>query len=127
MIDIPHVSFPPSPSFPGSDEVRLLGVRGELDIASVPELESALSWVFAPEGPPLVVLDMLAVTFLDCAIVRPLLHARSTALSRGGALSLVCGPTPVRRLLRQLNLERRLATYDTVAAALAEPTSGPER
>ncbi|WP_326689384.1 STAS domain-containing protein [Streptomyces sp. NBC_01795] len=128
MVVNPHFSFPPSPSFPASsDGVRLVGVKGELDIATVPELESALDWVFAPEGRPLVVLDMLAVTFLDCAIIRPLLHARSTALSRGGALSLVCGPTPVRRLLRQLSLERHLVNYGTMAAALAAPPHRPER
>ncbi|WP_369206311.1 STAS domain-containing protein [Streptomyces sp. PU-14G] len=93
---------------------RIVRARGELDIATLPELETDLVRAFAAPGPPRVVLDMRKVTFLDCSVVRVLMRARACALSRHGSLVLVCAHVPVGRLLRRLELEHRLPAYAAV-------------
>ncbi|NSC22559.1 STAS domain-containing protein [Streptomyces albus subsp. chlorinus] len=98
---------------------RLVRTRGELDIATLPELETSLVRALAPAGPPRLVLDMREVTFLDCFVVRVLLRARTAALSRGGWLVLVCGPVPVGTLLRRLDLAHRLPAHPTLPGAVA--------
>ena len=76
-----------------------LTVRGELDIASAPELEAALERIVA--GPHVVlVLELTGLTFLDCAGMRPIRTARRALEARGGRL-LVRHPSPiVERALR---------------------------
>jgi anti-anti-sigma factor len=83
---------------PASGAVQLT-VRGELDIASAPELEAALERIVA--GPHAVlVLDLTGLTFLDCAGMRPIRAARRALEARGGQL-LVRHPIPiVERALR---------------------------
>ncbi|MEU5837886.1 STAS domain-containing protein [Streptomyces diacarni] len=104
----------PRPDAPEPTRFRIVRARGELDIATLPELETDLVRAFGPPGPPRVVLDMRKVTFLDCSVVRVLMRARGRALSRDGSLVLVCAHVPVGRLLRQLELEHRLPAYASV-------------
>jgi anti-sigma B factor antagonist len=83
---------------PASGAVQLT-VRGELDIASAPELQTALERLLA--GPhDVLVLDLAGLSFLDCAGMRPIRTARRTLEARGGRL-LVRHPSPiVERALR---------------------------
>jgi anti-anti-sigma factor len=96
---------------PATGAVQLT-VRGELDIASAPELRAALDRIVA--GPHLVVvLDLAGLTFLDCAGMRPIRAARRALEARGGQL-LVRHPTPiVERALRLGGLG------DTLGAGIA--------
>jgi anti-anti-sigma factor len=83
---------------PASGAVQLT-VSGELDIASAPELEAALSQLVA--GPhDVLVLDLTGLSFVDCAGMRPIRAARRTLEARGGRV-VVRHPTPiVERALR---------------------------
>ena len=83
---------------PASGAVQLT-VRGELDIASAPELQVALEGILA--GPhDVLVLDLSGLLFLDCAGMRPIRAARRTLEARGGRV-LVRHPSPiVERALR---------------------------
>ncbi|MBQ0867895.1 STAS domain-containing protein [Streptomyces sp. RK75] len=103
----------PRSDTPGHARFRTVRARGELDIATLPELETDLLRALSDAEPPRVVVDMREVTFLDCSVVRVLLRARSTALSRAGWLVLVCAHVPVGRLLRRLELEHHLPRYPT--------------
>lgn len=107
----------PRPDAPASAASRLVRARGELDISTLPELETSLVRAFTAPGPPHVVLDMREVTFLDCTVVRLLLRVRNRALAREGSLALVCGQVPVGRLLGQLGLTHRLPAYASVTDA----------
>jgi anti-anti-sigma factor len=77
---------------PASGAVQLT-VRGELDIASAPELQVVLESIVA--GPHAVlVLDLTGLSFLDCAGMRPIRAARRALEARGGQL-LVRHPSPI--------------------------------
>ncbi|MBO8188790.1 anti-sigma factor antagonist [Streptomyces spirodelae] len=106
----------PRSDTPGPARFRTVRARGELDIATLHELESALVRALAETAPPRLVVDMRDVTFLDCSVIRVLLRARTTALSQEGWLVLVCEHVPVGRLLRRLELQHLLPHYPTLDA-----------
>ena len=64
----------------------VVGVAGEIDVATAPELERALAEAGAEKR---VVLDLSECQFIDSSGLRTLLGARSAAESAGGSLALV--------------------------------------
>jgi anti-anti-sigma factor len=88
-----------------------LAVRGELDIAGVDEFERSLAAVES-EQPPVLVIDLREVTFLDSSGLRTLLAAERRAKSDGRRLVLVRGPEPVHRVFEIALLDRRLTFVD---------------
>jgi anti-sigma B factor antagonist len=104
-----------------SDEVSLVEVAGELDLATAPELEAALRDALS-EHPARVVVDLAAVAFADSTCVHLLVRARNEAAERGigfrvvapegsaGAVFALCGadhllepvpPAPQPRFLNE--------------------------
>jgi len=78
---------------PGEARLRL---RGELDVASAPQLECALRnalWLA-----PLVVVDLRAVTFMGAAGVRVLVNASIRARHAGRRVVVRRGPPDVDRV-----------------------------
>ena len=70
--------------------VRILAV-GEVDIASVGELEAAVQ--AAQDGAAAtIVLDMSAVTFLDSMGIRALFEVATQSRQNGNRLSLIASP-----------------------------------
>jgi len=91
------------------DNRRQFLVRGELDLATAPELEEAL--VSAIEAGDEVVLDLRELEFMDSSGVRVLVVAHT----RGGArFSLIpAGPaSPVTKILAISGLEPELQFVD---------------
>ena len=83
---------------PASRTVELR-IRGELDIASAPELASVLDRLLAADH-RVVVLELDDLSFLDCAGMRPIRSALCTLRRRGGTL-VIRHPQPlVERALR---------------------------
>jgi anti-anti-sigma factor len=79
-------------------------VEGELDLDSAYQLKDAARALIAERGPALVV-DLSAVTFVDCAGLGALLVLQREAHTRGGHVAVTgAGPT-VSRLLRLAGLE----------------------
>jgi anti-anti-sigma factor len=85
----------------------VLSVAGELDLATARDLRRRLEQ--HRDTPTEIVVDLDAVTFIDCAGLRPLLEARATF---GDRLFLQSVPPRVSRLLTLLKLEHSLPVID---------------
>jgi len=83
----------------------VLELRGELDILAVSVLSDRLDEITGTQGADLVV-DVRAVTFIDCAGLSLLSRARFRTRQRGGRMRLagVSGGGSVARLLRMTGL-----------------------
>lgn len=79
----------------GADGAAVLVLEGELDLAATPLLRARVD-EFA--GPALV-LDFRRATFIDSAVLKELLRARSELAARDVRLVLAGVPPPIRRLL----------------------------
>jgi anti-anti-sigma factor len=73
----------------------ILVLEGELDLASTPLLRARVD---EAAGPALV-LDFRRATFIDSAVLKELLRARSDLAARDVRLVLAGVPAPIRRLL----------------------------
>lgn len=71
-------------------------VAGELDLATAPRLDRALQKAEARARR--VVLDLRALTFMDCSGVGVIAESNNRARETGGRLLLVRGPAHVDRL-----------------------------
>ena len=98
----------------GNDHAVLLTLRGELDIASSPDLEAALEQV-SGWGTELVVLDLTQLKFMDSTGHRVLVNAQQSAEDGGPRLEVITGSRQVRRLLRMTGADRCLTLIDTPA------------
>jgi stage II sporulation protein AA (anti-sigma F factor antagonist) len=76
----------------------VLCVRGEIDIASAPELEREATHLLADAHGRLV-LDLSATTFMDLAGLRVTQRLSQRASELDGRLVLVAPTAPVRRIL----------------------------
>jgi anti-anti-sigma factor len=86
---------------PASRTVELR-VRGDLDIASAPELARALDVLTGDHR--VLVLDLAELSFLDCAGMRPIRSALCALRHQGGTL-VIRHPQPlVERALRLAGL-----------------------
>ncbi|MFC9239774.1 STAS domain-containing protein [Streptomyces decoyicus] len=102
----------------------VLELRGELDILAVSVLSDRLDEITGTQGVDLVV-DVRAVTFIDCAGLSLLSRARYRTRQRGGRLRLagVSGGGSVARLLRMTGLT---GSFDVASdEAGAEDEAGP--
>ena len=88
----------------GSVEVR---VRGELDIATAPELAAELDRLLAAR-PRVLVLELGELTFLDCAGMRPVRSALRDLRCGGGTLVIRHASPLVERALRVAGLAETL-------------------
>ena len=95
----------------------VVGVIGELDIASGTQLGDHLEEVIAKDDPPRVVLDMSRLDFCDASGLSVLAAAQHAALRGNGQLRLVCPQSRFRRLLRITELTDVIPVFDTVTQA----------
>ena len=76
----------------------VLGVRGEVDLISAPELAAVLDAVI-DRGHRSVVLDLSALTFMDAAGLGVIADAVRRLRHQGGVVTIRCPSAMVRRLL----------------------------
>jgi anti-anti-sigma factor len=100
----------------------VLVLEGELDVATIAELDEALANAVANTGGTLTI-DAGRVTFLDSVALRSLLNVTAHLNDVGRAMAIVCSPGPVRRLIELTALTGHLALYDSRAAASAAARS----
>jgi anti-anti-sigma factor len=79
----------------GADGAGVLVLEGELDLAATPLLRARMDEFHGPA----LVLDFRRATFIDSAVLKELLRARSDLAARDVRLVLAGVPPPIRRLL----------------------------
>jgi anti-sigma B factor antagonist len=93
-------------------QMSVIGVSGELDLASSTALEEELARVI-DSGSELIVLDLRELEFMDSTGVSTLVKAHQRAGDAGKRFGLVRGPQQVQRLLSLTGIEDRLVFADT--------------
>ena len=85
-------------------------VRGELDLAAVPELTAALDDAIRGSRGPFVI-DLSAVDFLDSSGITCPLHARALLGRDDRPLALICPPGIARRALELTGIDELVPLY----------------
>ena len=106
-----------------NDEVRVIAVRGELDLSTAPDLEGPLDDAVA-SGDASVLIDLSDCEFIDSTgialIVRAWQHLDRTAGGEGSGRVIIYGCNDqVRRVLEITGLELSISIYGTQGEALA--------
>jgi anti-sigma B factor antagonist len=94
--------------------VTLLALRGEFDMAAASLLRERIDACTAGA----LVVDLGETTFIDSAILKELLQARTVLAARGVRLMLAAVPPPVRRLLDLTRTSELFDDAPDVATAL---------
>jgi anti-anti-sigma factor len=97
------------------DGLVQIALRGELDLSSAAKLQEELRRVEAT-SPPVLVLDLSKLVFLDSTGLRCLVTADERAREAGRRLVIVRGPDPVQRVFAITRLEERLEMVDDASA-----------
>ena len=95
-----------------------LTVRGEIDIATSPQLEFALDRAVR-ESTGAFVLDFSELEVLDSSGLSLVLRARAALARDARPLAIVCPPGPVRRVMEVAGVDDLLMLYDYHADATA--------
>jgi anti-sigma B factor antagonist len=107
-----------------SEGTFVVGLTGEVDLYTAPELKSELLRLVA-EGPNRIVVDLTGATFVDSTTLGVLLGAVKRLRLIGGELVIVCSDLNIRRILSITLLDRAFTIYDTLDDALAAPSALP--
>lgn len=100
----------------------VVAVAGELDLATAPILQERITAAQELQ-PPLLVLDLRELTFMDSTGLRIVLAADSAARREVRRLVVVRGPDSVHRVFLMALLDKRLELVDDLEAALEGSTS----
>jgi anti-sigma B factor antagonist len=103
-----------------------VAVRGEVEIATAPELTAALDDAIRRTSGPFVV-DLSTVGFLDSSGINCLMRARALLGRDDRTLMLVCPPGSTRRVLDLVGVDELVALYasrDELLRALARSAEG---
>lgn len=92
----------------------VVGVTGEIDVATAPALRDTLLGLLN-RGAPSLVLDLRGVTFVDSTGVGSLLRIHHRQALLGGAVHFVADQQSVLRVFDLMQLRRRLHVTATVA------------
>ena len=96
----------------------VVGVSGQIDIASAPKLREELLGALRLHGARLA-LDLGGVTFMDCAGINALLAARRHARLEGGWVRVARASRRARKVLTLTGLHREFALAGSETAATA--------
>lgn len=88
-----------------------IAVRGELDIATLPEFERVITRMRS-QGLQRMVIDLRGLSFLDSMSIELLLRLHGELTATGAELVVVRGPRPVNRIFEVMKLERVLVLTD---------------
>jgi anti-sigma B factor antagonist len=97
----------------------VIGVQGELDLATAPQLAVRIDRT-RQNGAPRVAVDLTTTEFCDSTGLRALLGAARELRVHGGRLAVAAAPDgPVERLFSLAGAHELLAIHGTLADALA--------
>jgi anti-sigma B factor antagonist len=97
------------------DGTTFVVLRGDLDLATAPQLRECLVKII--DEAARIVVDLEAVDFLDSAGLGILVAGLNRARTRGGELELVCTNSQVRKPLEITGLHRVFTIHDRRDAA----------
>lgn len=86
--------------------MRVLAVRGEVDLATIPRLRDALVRLVGEHGGATVAVDLDGVSVLDDSGLGVILGAAGRARAAGGDLVVVCSDPRLRARLHLTGLDR---------------------
>ncbi len=90
----------------------VLSLDGELDLASVPLLESEVENATL-DDPATIVLDLRKLEFIDSTGLRAILSLDQRSTERGQAFALVRGSQQVQRLMSMTRVDEHLRIIAT--------------
>ena len=107
-------------SGPGPEDVRVVHVRGEVDMSHEEELRSELRSAVAADQSRIVV-DLTECEFIDSTGIRALLLSREAQHSEGGSerLAVAASSEQILRILSVMGLDRVIPIRPTVEEAAA--------
>ncbi|MDE9367797.1 STAS domain-containing protein [Luteipulveratus sp. YIM 133132] len=94
----------------------VVSVRGEVDMATAPDLQQALTQVTAEPGFR-VVVDFTGTTFIDSSGIGALIGVHRSVAAGSGRLRLVVPPSPVRKVFELTRLTEVFEISDDVTTA----------
>jgi anti-sigma B factor antagonist len=97
----------------------VMALRGELDLASAPALAQELEALQAADAPPLVVLDVRDLEFIDSTGLRVILGAHTRAEENGHEFVLTHVQPQLQRLLTITQVGKHLRIVDSSDALVA--------
>jgi anti-sigma B factor antagonist len=92
----------------------VITVAGEIDVATAPQLRETLHEVIA-RGQATVVLDLLAVTFLDSTALGVLVGGLKRCRELGGELHVVVSDARIRKIFEITGLTEVFPIVDTLS------------
>lgn len=101
------------------EDVRILKLAGELDLAASPSLEEELDRALSSEA-SLVLVDLRELDFMDSTGLSVLVRAHQTAEQNGRRFVLVNGSHQVQRLLSLTGIAGRMTLVDSPDEVLRE-------
>ena len=105
--------------------VRVVAVRGELDIATSPQVRALLADLAKDEDQPLVI-DLTRCDFIDSTGLAALLHGAKPAQNGESRVAIVSPPGDVRRMLELTAIDQSIPVFgDLERAAAAVLETGP--
>lgn len=96
--------------------IPVIAVGGEIDVATAPQLRECLHRVIA-QGGSTVVIDLLAVTFLDSTALGVLVGALKRCRELGGELHVVVTDPRIMKIFEITGLTNVFPIADSLAAA----------
>jgi anti-sigma B factor antagonist len=100
------------------DGFTVLSPHGEIDFATGPRLKESITETLVA-GQVHLVVDLLAVDFLESTGLGALIGGRRRAEALNGSLRLVCGQDRLLEVFRITGLDKVFAIYGTVEDAVA--------
>jgi anti-sigma B factor antagonist len=92
-------------------------VVGELDVATAPQLQAGLEAAIG-RGNPLVVADLLDVTFIDSTALGVLISCLKQSSAVGATLNIVASAPRILKVFEITGLTDLFAIFSTVGEAL---------
>ena len=95
--------------------LSIVAVSGEIDVATAPQLQESLHALIA-QGRTTLVLDLLAVTFLDSTALGVLVGALKRCREQGGDLQLVVSDPRIVKIFEITGLTTVFPIVDSLSA-----------
>jgi anti-sigma B factor antagonist len=99
-------------------QTRVVSLRGELDVATVPQFRQALATVTDDASVNCVCVDLIEVTFIDSTGLMTLLNALRRMVRRDGRLVIACSNPTVLRLFEATRTDETFEISATLEQAL---------